>query len=787
MRNYWIKLLVFSLLLGAVPTLFIGLFSYITASQDVKDKVREGNMLLLEQTEMRVEQMLHTLEDSVTQFANTSLVREAFRQSLTSEDFIMVRRLTNEMANLRSSADIKDAYIIQFEKKWAVHFAALQNLYDLPDLDEFEAYASESKGLMWNTRTISHPASAYPVEPESEDSMSSLKEPEETISLIYKLPLLAGMDRPEGMIVVRIMSDDIRSVMTRNMELGNSYILDASGNMFLSSAAEDVKYKEINEAVMKQVQDPSSENGFLSMKIDGEKVGVNYRASSYNDWVYVSVSSIAAVTKESQSIGLMTIVACSAILLLVAFISYFGSQRMYKPIRYLTQLTREANDGGEMTEQKDDLVLIKEGIQTLASTKSRLTYLMQGQVRHLREFFVIKLITGQISEEELIQRSDMYGFPKEWSHLLVFAMQIDDLSYTRYADEDRELLLFALNNMVEELLPQASRFSPILLGGTQITLIASPEGSKEDMLNYAVEQAEMIQAKALEYLQLQVSIGMSRPFQSIEDAVIAYGESLEALRCRTSLGSGMIVNVDEIDHRASGETAVYGHLKPLEEQIVYSLREADLEKTMLMLDQYLTAVLYKNSYMKERRILLLQLIMRILPIVQEQGIPVHKIIDGEKTIDRFLKLQTREEIRSWFQNRLFTPIAALLLERQESQFISAAEKIVSIIHERYDQELTLESIAQELHFHPVYLGRVFKKEIGYTFSDYVSEYRMKMAKHMLETTNMKISEIGEKLRYKNISAFIRAFRKMYGSTPGQYREDRGNLRMNAEEKSVDHA
>ncbi|WP_454192425.1 helix-turn-helix domain-containing protein [Paenibacillus sp. Marseille-Q7038] len=785
MRNYWIKLLVFCLLLGAVPTLFIGLFSYITASQDVKDKVQAANMLVLQQTEMQVEQMLHTLEDSVTQFANTALVQEAFHQSLTSEDFVTVRKLTNEMANLRSSADIKDAYIIQFEKEWAIHFAALRKLQELPNLDEFEAYASESKGLMWNTRAKTQPAAQ--TEPDSDNSKDALEVPEETISLIYKLPLLAGTDKPEGMIVVRVMSDEIRRVLTRSKELGNSYILDASGQMFLSSASEKKEYAEINRAIREQMKETSSSSGFLNTKSDGKKLGVSYRVSDYNDWVYVSVSSIAAVTKESQSIGLMTIAVCVSILLLVAAISYFGSQRMYKPIRYLTQLTREANEESDMMEQKDDLVLIQEGIQTLASTKSKLKHVMQGQIRHLREFFVIKLFTGQMSEEELIQRSDMYGFPKKWEHLLVFAVQIDDLSYTRYADEDRELLLFALNNIVEELLPPDRRFSPVLLGGTQITLIANPEGSKEEILNYAAEQAEMIQAKAMEYLQLQISIGVSRPFHNIADAVIAYGESLEALSCRNSLGSGMIVRVEEIDKRASGETAVYGHLKPLEEQIVHSLREADLEKNMGMLDQYLSAVLHKNSYVKERRILLLQLMMRILQIVQEQGIPVHKIIEGEKTIERFLKLQTHEEIRSWFQNRLLTPIASILQERQESQFVSAAEKIVSIIHERYDQELSLEAIAAELHFHPVYLGRVFKKEVGHTFSDYVSEFRMKMAKHMLETTNMKISEIGEKLRYKNISAFIRAFRKMYGSTPGQYREERSSSRMAAEGKSVDHA
>ncbi|WP_246315049.1 helix-turn-helix transcriptional regulator [Paenibacillus foliorum] len=60
--------------------------------------------------------------------------------------------------------------------------------------------------------------------------------------------------------------------------------------------------------------------------------------------------------------------------------------------------------------------------------------------------------------------------------------------------------------------------------------------------------------------------------------------------------------------------------------------------------------------------------------------------------------------------------------------------------------------------------------MGVPFNDYLSNYRMNMAKVLLETTDMKISEIGEKLQYKNISAFIRSFRITYGVTPGHYRQ-----------------
>jgi AraC-like DNA-binding protein len=766
-RNYLLRLLVFSLILGAVPTFVIGFISYYIATEDVEEKVNEGNMQLLLQTEMRVEQMLKSLEGSVTQFVNSSLAREVLNETLTSRDFIKARSLLTELANLRTTAVIKDTYFVQFENDWALNFSNLRKLSEMENKDEFYAYARQAKGILWNTRTQFTPEN--PGNSESVYEMPAASA--ETISLVYKIPLMSHTKMPKGLLVISVAADDFRSVLTRSTKLGSSYILNSSGRMFLSSAPAIDDYGDINRMIAQRIQPGAPRDGFFYAGAGGNKVGVTYRSSSYNDWTYVSVASIAAVTKETRTIGLLTLGTCAGILLVVIILAYYGSRRMYLPIRNLLLLTKEVDhDGTHPGGRKDELELIKDGIQSLAVSNNKLKQLMQGQAGHLKEFFVLKLFTGQLSERELLQRSDMYGFPKHWNNLCVMALQIDGLAETRYQEQDRELLLFAVNNIVEELLPPETRFSPILLSDSQVTLLASSIDDPSELRLYCYRAAEMIKGKVEEYLQLQVSVGISCPFVRLTDTVMAYGQSLEALRCRISLGPGIITHFKDLQQNESAKTAVYSHLRPMEEQLMQALREIQPDKAMAVLDQYLAAVLHKDSFVKEHRILLLQLMTRILHVVQDQGVPLHKVLEGEGAVDRFLRLQTREEIRLWFQSRLFAPIVRMLAEKEERQFVSIADQLVCIIHERYDQELVLELIAAELNFHPVYLSRVFKKEVGIPFSDYVSEYRMKMAKRMLETTTMKISEIGEKLQYKNISAFIRTFRKTYDTTPGHYRE-----------------
>lgn len=111
-----------------------------------------------------------------------------------------------------------------------------------------------------------------------------------------------------------------------------------------------------------------------------------------------------------------------------------------------------------------------------------------------------------------------------------------------------------------------------------------------------------------------------------------------------------------------------------------------------------------------------------------------------------------------------------LRHKWESGNQKISERMLEMIHEEFDSALTLELCASRLNYHPNYIKTVFRKETGTNFSDYLSKYRLTIAKQWLVETDLKISEIAEKLHYQNSQNFIRYFRKMEDMTPGQYRE-----------------
>jgi two-component system response regulator YesN len=442
---------------------------------------------------------------------------------------------------------------------------------------------------------------------------------------------------------------------------------------------------------------------------------------------------------------------------------------MYSPIGRLFEVTKEINKEYGEAQERDEFSYIEERFRTIFSRGNQLQQQVKGHFTQLREFIIMKLFMGQISESEFMEKSGMYGFPQGWGKLGVLSLQIDTLQDTRYRESDRDLLLFAINNIVGELVPQSSLFIPVVMDESQVTLLISRETDVNLCKEELYRTAELVQAKVYEYLKLRVSVGISRPFDSIVDAKTAYRESLEVLKRRISLGNEIIMHADDVRNEGRAASVLHEKLKALEDQLVHEVKAGENDKVNLIFSEYVSLIGETGMDHSVLQLYLVQLISRIMQLVQEQGISVQAVIGEKGTVERFMKLRTLDEINQWFRSSMFEPVIASLARRTENQYVSIANQMLEIIHNKYDQELSLESCAAELNFHPVYLSRVFKKEVGVTFSEYLTDYRMTKAKTWLETTNMKVSEIATKLSYANATAFIRMFRKIVGMTPGEYR------------------
>lgn len=57
---------------------------------------------------------------------------------------------------------------------------------------------------------------------------------------------------------------------------------------------------------------------------------------------------------------------------------------------------------------------------------------IEQQVTHLQQYFMVRLLLGKLTEEEIHNRFQSLGFPRDWSHLSMLVTQIDTLKGTPY-------------------------------------------------------------------------------------------------------------------------------------------------------------------------------------------------------------------------------------------------------------------------------------------------------------------------------------------------------------------
>ncbi|GGO06010.1 response regulator transcription factor [Saccharibacillus kuerlensis] len=97
-------------------------------------------------------------------------------------------------------------------------------------------------------------------------------------------------------------------------------------------------------------------------------------------------------------------------------------------------------------------------------------------------------------------------------------------------------------------------------------------------------------------------------------------------------------------------------------------------------------------------------------------------------------------------------------------------RIVRYIEENCP-EATLEGSALTVRMNPTYVSKYFKQKTGINFSEYLNDVRMLRAAGMLEQGDCRTYEVSEAVGYQNPKNFTRSFKRRFGKTPREFRQD----------------
>lgn len=345
---------------------------------------------------------------------------------------------------------------------------------------------------------------------------------------------------------------------------------------------------------------------------------------------------------------------------------------------------------------------------------------------------------------------------------------------------DKSLIIYAVQNIVEELLSESTQLISLVYESSKIIWIVQPQSSESDdwekTSRFVNGMLEMIQSKCLSLLKLSVSFVLG----SKEAAWSELADRFHALKYLFVRGLGSRKGTLLTEEGLSRNDAVPGTRKrsyQLQSKVSLLLNslENGSEQEFYRIYEELAPIFSDDRVPRLQKVELYHALSYVfLTFVNKYDLEseLGEQVEWNKLV-LFDDQTTWEEWNVYFLH-LASHIIAWNKEEQEQSTHDVVKKLHDFIESHISADISLIHLADHVNLNPSYLSRLYKQITGNGLSDYLTEYRDRKAKEMLKKSNLKVQEIAAQLGYNSSHSFIRFFKKQNQVTPQEYREQWGS-------------
>ncbi|WP_240479682.1 response regulator transcription factor [Paenibacillus wynnii] len=596
-------------------------------------------------------------------------------------------------------------------------------------------------------------------------------------NLIHKLP--SDSSDKYGVLVVRLDEAKVKLLFSEIEDSEATLLLDHEGDILSRGDQKSPHKAFLEESVRNKVfahwKDQKQET--FPTRLENKNYSISYYTFSRLDtnWIFATAYDVSNVLRPVIVMSRVIMIISVSGLLTAIILSWLASQRLYQPIARLIGAISNGKLQRGM-ENGDELRFIEKEWNNLSRESQILQTRVEEQLPTLREGFMLQLVQGRLyylSDNELKSRLSYYGWKTVDQQFTVILLQLNGLMNVggKFTEEDEQLVTFAAANIVDELTDIRLEQTYVInfQDSTVGIIIGMPLDLPVSTIKKELTQlSEEIISILDNILKLQVTVCMGPLSPILGRVPKMIEEARHTLKFRKLIEDNQIIDMDSL--LVTGDfTFVYPF--EIEKELIYAIRLGQREEAFSRAEDFV-AELEKNVGVQHFvQQAMAQLVGNINNALLQAGFNVYSIYKGQNIYGEIQQLRQTQEMLKWFKNMIITPYLTEMNETYNSQMTQVVEKVVRLVDDRYMTDLSLEECADLLGVNVSSLSKTFKQIKGINYVDYVTNVRIEASKKLLEETNMKISEIAEKVGYQH-SWFNRVFKKSEGVTPTQYRENK---------------
>jgi two-component system response regulator YesN len=278
-----------------------------------------------------------------------------------------------------------------------------------------------------------------------------------------------------------------------------------------------------------------------------------------------------------------------------------------------------------------------------------------------------------------------------------------------------------------------------------------------------------IKVDILSTLKYHYCIGIGSIKNGIENIEKSYEEALEALNYRIILGQNSVIKYDDINLSNGTQDNVTIKIDDKlqvyflsgSEKMIQNIIDGIFEKKDILINMPINNIKeYAFSYIS----IILETLKEFDRDVEEFNLKKYSIYK------QIFEFDTIPDIKKYVMD-----ISSKALEIIKYHKSKKSNKLMDDITEYVklnlgDCELSLSKAAQVFFINPSYLSRIFKKEMKVNFMEYLSKLRIDKAIMLLNNTDLKAYEIGEKVGFSDSSYFSTCFKRYTGVSISEYKK-----------------
>lgn len=369
------------------------------------------------------------------------------------------------------------------------------------------------------------------------------------------------------------------------------------------------------------------------------------------------------------------------------------------------------------------------------------------------------------SNSELLQKYYPYIFHNNYYQLLILNIDYNSRSESKIKCCDIEDFKIRIINYLVDNIHDDNYYAFNNMDILNQILILT-WGDKKNVEKASDKISKKIFRDCLK-LQISTTIGISSILTNINDKL--YKSAKKALDLRLIYGLNKIYREEQL--KLSNEFVFPNNeLKLLKKNI----ERRNIKNVEILLSEVFSKNRFKQSNAGNLYFVYSEVVNTIYETLYSTNIDAPKVIEYDLSEYDIMNYANKLEDIAM---HLFKIIEERLKFKKNSPINcrELVEQAVKYIDMHYQDKINVKSLSTKFGINANYFSTIFKKELGITYTKYLTTQRLNYACRMLKETDINVEEVAKSVGYDDIQYFYRVFKKEFSVTPVEYRS--GNIKL----------